>query len=241
MYCINFNGCRPQIVARIVKFCSKECMDIDAVSIKTAEQLYDVLDIRSAAELYGLTAEDLAKIDGFKEKKTANFLTAVEKSKNADLPHFINALCIDNVGRKTARDLAEAFGSIDALRGASVEKLIEIPDVGEIVAQSIVEYFAAHGEVVDRYKAIGIDPRYTLGGDGKLSGVKFVLTGTLPTYSRDEARAMIESVGGVVQTSVSKLTDFVVAGESAGSKLEKARKLGVKIIDENELLKLLNS
>ncbi len=241
LYCMNFNGCRPQIVARIVQFCSKECMDIDGVSIKTAEQLYYVLDIRSAAELYGLTAVDLAKIDGFKEKKTANFLTAVEKSKNTDLPHFINALCIDNVGRKTARDLADAFGSIDALRGASVEKLIEIPDVGEIVAQSIVEYFAAHGEVVDRYKAIGIDPRYTLGGDGKLSGVKFVLTGTLPTYSRDEARAMIESVGGVAQTSVSKLTDFVVAGESAGSKLEKARKLGVKIIDENELLKLLNS
>ncbi|MDE7464065.1 MAG: NAD-dependent DNA ligase LigA, partial [Clostridiales bacterium] len=241
LFCLNFYGCRPQIVARVVHFCSKECMDIDGVSIKTAEQLYDVLGLRSAAELYDLTADKLALLDGFKEKKINNFLAAVQKSKSQDLPHFINALCIDNVGRKTARDLAENFGSVDALRVASVEELVAIPDIGEIVAQSIVEYFGRHGDVVDRYKELGIDPKHAKREGGKLDGVKFVLTGTLPTLKRDEARAMIEKAGGVVQGSVSKLTDVVVAGEAAGSKLDKARELGKKIIDETELLNMLKA
>ena len=241
LFCPNFYGCRPQIVARIVQFCSKECMDIEGVSIKTAEQLYDVLGVRSATELYGLTKEDLSKIDGFKDKKTQNFINAVEKSKSVDLPHFINALCIENVGRKTARDLAERFGSIDALMSASAEELIAIPDVGEIVAQSIIDYFEKHAEVVEQYKRLGINPLYRVESGGKLSGVKFVLTGTLPTLSRDEARELIEKAGGVVQSSVSKLTDVVVAGENAGSKLDKARTLGKKIIDEAELLNMLNA
>lgn len=241
LFCPNFYGCRPQIVARIVQFCSKDCMDIEGVSIKTAEQLYDKLNLRSAAQLYDLTAEDLRRIDGFKDKKIANFLAAVNKSKEADLPHFINALCIDNVGRKTARDLSERFGSIDALRKASVEELVAVPDIGEIVAQSIADYFAQHSDVVDRYKALGIDPVYAVKTGGALDGVKFVLTGTLPTLTRDEARAMIESAGGVVLSSVSKLTDIVLAGENAGSKLEKARALGKKIISESELKDMLNT
>lgn len=241
IFCPNFYGCRPQIVARVVQFCSKECMDIEGISIKTAEQLYDTLGLRSAAELYDLTENELAKLDGFKDKKIQNFLSAVEKSKSQDLPHFINALCIDNVGRKTARDLAEHFCSIDALRAASVEELVAIPDIGDIVAQSIVEYFARHGEVVDRYKALGIDPKHEKKSAGKLDGIKFVLTGTLPTLKRDEARAMIEKAGGVVQGSVSKLTDIVVAGEAAGSKLDKAVALGKKIIDEIELINMLKA
>ena len=241
LFCPNFYGCRPQIVARIVQFCSKEFMDIEGVSIKTAEQLYDVLGVRSATELYGLTKDDLSQIDGYKDKKTQNFINAVEKSKSVDLPHFINALCIENVGRKTARDLAERFGSIDALMSASAEELIAIPDVGEIVAQSIIDYFEKHAEVVEQYKRLGINPLYRVESGGKLSGVKFVLTGTLPTLSRDEARELIEKAGGVVQSSVSKLTDVVVAGENAGSKLDKARTLGKKIIDEAELLNMLNA
>lgn len=241
LFCPNFYGCRQQIVARLVQFCSKECMDIEGVSIKTAEQLYDKLSVRSASQLYDLTAEDLSAIDGFKEKKTANFLSAVQNSKNADLPHFINALCIDNVGRKTARDLGAHFGSIDALRKASVDDLVKVPDVGEIVAQSVVDYFMRHGDVVDRYKAIGIDPKYEVKTGGALAGVKFVLTGTLPTLTRDEARSMIESAGGIVLSSVSKLTDIVLAGENAGSKLDKARSLGKKIISESEFKDMLNS
>ncbi len=240
LFCPNFYGCRQQIVARIVQFCSKECMDIDGISIKTAEQLYDILSVRSAAELYGLTASDLEKIDGFKDKKIYNFINAVQKSKSVDLAHFIGALCIDNVGRKTARDLAERFGSMDALRAATAEELVEIPDIGEVVAQSIVEYFEKHGEVVDRYRDIGIDPHYEK-KEGVLTGLKFVLTGSLPTLTRGEAKNMIERAGGIVQSGVSSATDIVVAGEAAGSKLEKARKLGKKIIDENELIDMINA
>ncbi len=241
LFCPNYYGCRPQIVARIVQFCSKECMDIDGISIKTAEQLYDVLGVRSATELYALDENDLSKIDGFKERKTENFLKAVQKSKSVDLPHFINALCIDNVGRKTARDLAEHFGSIDRLANATKEELVSIPDVGDIVAQSIIEYFERHAEVIERYKYLGIDPEYENNSGGVLGGLKFVLTGTLPNLSRDEARKMIESAGGIVQSSVSKLTDIVVAGENAGSKLDKANALGKKIIDETELKNMLNA
>ena len=215
-------------------------MDIDGISIKTAEQLYDILSVRSAAELYGLTASDLEKIDGFKDKKIYNFINAVQKSKSVDLAHFIGALCIDNVGRKTARDLAERFGSMDALRAATAEELVEIPDIGEVVAQSIVEYFEKHGEVVDRYRDIGIDPHYEK-KEGVLTGLKFVLTGSLPTLTRGEAKNMIERAGGIVQSGVSSATDIVVAGEAAGSKLEKARKLGKKIIDENELIDMINA
>ncbi len=241
LFCPNFYGCRQQVVARLVQFCSKECMDIDGVSVKTAEQLYDVLGVRSAAQLYDLTADDIARIDGFKEKKINNFLKAVQASKSADLPHFINALCIDNVGRKTARDLAEYFGSVSALRAASKDELTAIADIGETIAESIADYFMRHGDVVDRYKALGIDPVYSKVRGGVLDGMKFVLTGTLPTYSRDEARALIEAAGGIVQSSVSQKTDIVVAGEAAGSKLDKARALNKKIIDESELKNMLNA
>lgn len=241
LFCPNFYGCRAQVVARIEQFCAKECMDIEGVSIKTAEQLYDVLGVRSAAMLYDLKAADLEKIDGFKAKKISNFLSAVEKSKSVDLPHFINALCIDNVGRVTARDLAEHFGSIDALAAATIEELTAVPDVGEIVAQSIAEYFYRHGDVIEKYKSLGIDPTYVKRGGGKFTGIKFVLTGALSQFTRDEARALIEQNGGSVQSGVSKLTDIVVAGENAGSKLDKARALGKKIIDETKFKNMLNT
>ncbi len=241
LFCPNFYDCRAQAVARIEHFCAKECMDIDGVSIKTAEQLYDKLNVRAAYMLYDLTADDLKNIDGFKDKKTANFISAVQKSKTVDLPHFINALCIDNVGRVTARALAEHFGSIDALSRAQIDELVAIQDVGEIVAQSIAEYFERHADVIERFKRLGIDPVYEKRSGGKLSGLKFVLTGSLTRFTRDEARAAIEKEGGIVQSGVSKLTDIVIAGESAGSKLEKARALGKKIIDETQFVDLLNA
>lgn len=241
LFCPNFYGCRAQVVARIVHFCSKDCMDIDGVSIKTAEQLYDILGVRSAASLYDLTEQDLAKIDGFKDKKVANFLAAVQKSKSASLSQLINALCIDNVGRVIARTLAAHFGSIDGLISAAEEELVAIPDVGGIVAQSIIDYFAHHSDVVARYKQLGIDPTYKKQVGGKFDGVKFVLTGSLSEFTRDEARALIEAEGGIVQSSVSKQTDIVIAGESAGSKLKKAEELGKKIIDETEFKNMLNT
>ncbi|MDE5593570.1 MAG: NAD-dependent DNA ligase LigA, partial [Clostridiales bacterium] len=241
LFCPNFYGCRAQVVARIVQFCSKDCMDIDGVSIKTAEQLYDILGVRSPAELYELTSEQLARIDGFKDKKISNFINAVQESKAADLSHFISALCIENVGKVTARALAEHFGSIDALSKAGEEELTAIQDVGGIVAQSIVEYFSAHGELLSKYKELGINPVYAKKSDGKFSGLKFVLTGALQQFTRGDAAKLIEQNGGIVQSSVSKLTDIVVAGENAGSKLEKARALGKKIIDENQFKDMLNS
>ncbi|MCH5155189.1 MAG: NAD-dependent DNA ligase LigA [Clostridiales bacterium] len=241
LFCTNFYGCRAQIVARIVQFCSKDCMDIDGVSIKTAEQLYDILGVRSPAELYELTSEQLSLIDGFKDKKISNFINAVKASVNADLPHFISALCIENVGKVTARALSEHFGCIDALKAAGVEELTAIQDVGEVVAQSIVDYFAAHGELIQKYKKLGIDPIYAKKAGGKFDGIKFVLTGTLQEFTRGDAAKLIEQNGGIVQSSVSKLTDIVVAGENAGSKLDKARSLGKKIIDESQFKDMLNS
>lgn len=241
LFCQNFYGCRSQVVARVVHFCAKDCMDIDGVSIKTAEQLYDILGVRSAASLYDLTADDLKKIDGFKDKKIANFLAAVQKSKSASLAQLINALCIDNVGRVIARTLAEHFGSIDGLIAATEEELIAIPDVGGIVAQSIIDYFARHADVVERYKQLGINPVHKKQTGGKFDGVKFVLTGTLSEFSRDEARRLIEAEGGIVQSAVSKQTDIAVAGESAGSKLKKAEALGKKIIDETQFKNMLNT
>lgn len=241
LFCQNFYGCRSQVVARVVHFCAKDCMDIDGVSIKTAEQLYDILGVRSAASLYDLTADDLKKIDGFKDKKIANFLAAVQKSKSASLAQLINALCIDNVGRVIARTLAEHFGSIDGLIAATEEELIAIPDIGGIVAQSIIDYFARHADVVERYKQLGINPVHKKQTGGKFDGVKFVLTGTLSEFSRDEARRLIEAEGGIVQSAVSKQTDIVVAGESAGSKLKKAEALGKKIIDETQFKNMLNT
>lgn len=241
LFCNNFYGCRAQVVARIEHFCEKECMDIDGVSIKTAEQLFDKLGVHSAYMLYDLGADDLCKIDGFKDKKISNFINAVAKSKAVDLPHFINALCIDNVGRVTAKALAEHFGSVDALMSAEVAELTQIKDVGEIVAQSVCDYFKRHADVIARFKALGIDPVYDKTDGGAFVGIKFVLTGGLSEMTRDEARSAIESRGGTVQSSVSKLTDIVVAGENAGSKLEKARSLGVKIIDETQFINMLNA
>lgn len=217
-------------------------MDIRGISEKSIAQLYDSLGVRSLIDLYSLTADELKTLDGFKDKKAENFVSSIEKSKSVPLDRFINALGIENVGKKSAKDLARVFGSIDALAAASREQLLAVPDVGEVVADCIAQYFAKHAALIEKFKTIGIDPRYT-GSEEKqnLAGKTFVLTGTLAGYTRDEATAIIESRGAKVSGSVSKKTDYVLAGESAGSKLDKAARLGVKIIDENEFNSLLNS
>lgn len=242
IFCPNEYGCRPQVIGRFEHFTSKECMDIRGISEKSIAQLYDNLGVRSLIDLYSLTADELKTLDGFKDKKAENFVSSIEKSKSAPLDRFINALGIENVGKKSAKDLARVFGSIDALAAASREQLLAVPDVGEVVADCIAQYFAKHAALIEKFKTIGIDPRYT-GSEEKqnLAGKTFVLTGTLAGYTRDEATAIIESRGAKVSGSVSKKTDYVLAGESAGSKLDKAARLGVKIIDENEFNLLLNS
>lgn len=240
LFCPNEYGCKPQICGRIEYFCSKPCMDIDGVSEKTVERLHDVLGVSRAADLYRLTKDDLEKIEGFKDKKISNFLRSVEKSKEVKLASFINALGIPNVGRKTAEDLAEIYKSIDALASAGVEELTAVRDVGEIVAKSIVEFFSRHTETIDEFKSLGIDPHFVAPtGGGKLDGMNIVLTGKI-SMPRSKAQALIEENGGKVCSSVTKETNLVIAGEDAGSKLTKARSLGIKIIDENEFKRLLN-
>lgn len=242
LYCPNENGCPPQITGRIEHFVSKDCMDIRGISEKSVAQLYEKLGVRSVTDLYYLKAEDVAGLEGYKDKKIENFISSVEKSKSVPLDRFINALSIENVGKKTARDLALRFKSISALMNADRETLLEIEDIGEIVADSIMSYFGKHGALIEKFREIGIDPKIERqDAAGVFSGKKFVLTGTLPSYTRAEATKLIESAGGEVMSSVSKETDFVLAGDNAGSKLEKARQKGIKIISEKEFISLLNS
>ena len=234
LFCVNSLNCKPQIVLKLVHFCSKNACDIEGVSLKTADALYEVLGVNSIAQLFDLTAEDLLKLDKFKEKKVANVLAAIEKSKSVSLESLIFALGIENVGQKTAKDLAAKYGNLDNLAKATVEELTEMQDIGEIVAQSIVEYFANQSNLftIQKLKEKGIDPQYKK-QTGIFSGKKVVLTGSLEVFTRGQATALIESMGGEVQSSVSKTTTLVIAGEKAGSKKAKAEKLGIEIWDEN--------
>ena len=240
LFCMNRKSCRPQAVARIAHFASREAMDIEGLSEKTAAQLYDQAGIRETADLYRLTPMDFLMLDGFKEKKAANLSRSLEKSKHCDLDAFLFALGIPNVGRKTARDLAQAFGSLDRLKAAAPEELTAIPDIGEIVAGSITEYFSfpENTAMIDAMLAAGVRPKeLSRPAEGVFSGMSIVVTGTLPTLSRKEAEEMIRANGGNASSSVSKKTAFVIAGEEAGSKLTKAVSLGVEITDEAGFLK----
>ena len=242
LFCPNESGCPPQITGRIEHFVSKDCMDIRGISEKSVAQLYEKLDVRSVTDLYYLKADDVARLDGYKDKKIENFISSVEKSKSVPLDRFINALGIENVGKKTARDLALRFKSMNALMDAERETLLEIEDIGEVVADSITSYFGKHRALIEKFREIGIDPKIEQQtANGAFSGKKFVLTGTLPTYTRSKATKLIENAGGEVASSVSKDTDYVLAGDNAGSKLEKARQKGIKIISEKEFISLLNS
>lgn len=242
IYCPNEGDCPPQIIGRLTHFAEKDCMDIRGVSEKSIEGLHEKLGVRFPTDLYSLTRDDLARLEGFKDKKIDNFLASVEKSKSVPLDRFINALGIENIGKKSARDLAERFGSISELMKADEATLVEVDEIGDIVAESITSYFGKHGWLIEKFKEIGIDPKFNVvkPTGGVLTGKKLVLTGTLPTLTRTEATELIEKAGGTTSSSVSKSTDYVLAGENAGSKLDKARSLGVKIITENELLTMIN-
>ncbi len=240
LFCLNRQSCKPQAVARIAHFAGREAMDIDGLSEKTADLFYDRLDVRDPADLYHLTREQIRGLDGFLDRKTDNLLAALAKSRACDLDAFLFALGIPNVGRKTARDLANAFGSLDALKGAGAEALQAIPDVGATVAQSVIEFFSFEENLtmIRRLLEAGVTPRDTHAASGGVfSGLSIVVTGTLPTLSRREAEDLIRANGGNAASSVSKKTAFVVAGEAAGSKLTKAQSLGIEVIDEAELLR----
>ena len=240
LFCMNRESCRPQAVARLAHFAGREAMDIDGFSEKTAAQLYDLLSVRQPADLYALTPMDFLMLEGFKEKKAGNLMAALEKSKHCALDAFLFALGIPNVGRKTARDLAQRFGTLEKLKAADTASLTAIPDIGDIVAESIVEYFSfpENNRMIERLYAAGVKPvEIHATSSGPFSGMSIVVTGTLPTLSRKQAEDLIRSRGGSAAGSVSKKTAFVVVGEDAGSKLTKARSLGIETVDEAELIR----
>ena len=240
LFCMNRETCRPQAVARLAHFAGREAMDIEGFSEKTAGQLYDQMGVRQPADLYSLTPMDFLMLDGFKEKKAGNLNAALEKSKHCELDAFLFALGIPNVGRKTARDLAQRFGTLENLLSAKEEELMAIPDIGGIVAGSVTEYFSfpENIEMIERLIRAGVSPRgIQASTEGVFSGMSIVVTGTLPGLSRKQAEDLIRSRGGNAAGSVSKKTAFVVVGEDAGSKLTKAQNLGIETIDEAEFLR----
>jgi len=236
--------CPAQRKQALLHFAARRALDIEGLGDKLVDQLVDAGLVHSPADLYGLTVETLSGLERMGEKSAQNLVAAIENSKQTTLARFIFGLGIRNVGEATARDLARHFGKLDALLAADADSLQRVPDVGPVVAASIVAFLAeAHNrEIIERLRGAGVtwpegEPRDS--GPRTLAGKTLVLTGTLPTLTRDEAKALIEAAGGKVAGSVSKKTDFVVAGEEAGSKLEKALELGVAVIDEAELMKLL--
>lgn len=241
LYCPNRNGCSEQIVARLELYCSKDGADIEGLSEKTLKLFYEKLGVISPDGLYALKTSQLMELEGFKEKKAAKITDSIEKSKEMSLPAFLYALGIENVGTKTAADLAERYGSLEKIMQASVEELTAIEDIGEVVAGSIKDYFsdAENVKMIGRLFAAGVKPIYSEKKEGIFSGMKFVLTGELEGLVRSEAKKLIEEEGGEVMSSVTKNTDIVVAGENAGAKLEKALKLNVEIWDKARLIKEL--
>ena len=236
--------CSAQCKQALWHFASRKAMDIDGLGEKLVEQLVDEGIVRTPADMYQLDLAKLTALERMAEKSAGNLLAAIEASKNTTLPRFVYALGIRNVGEATAKDLARHFGDIDALIHADIEQLLAVPDVGPVVAQSIVDFFAeAHNvEVIEQLRAAGVNwpaIEKLSSSNTKLAGKTFVLTGTLPTLSRDEAKARLEAAGAKVAGSVSKKTDYVVAGTEAGSKLVKAQELGISVLDEAQMLELL--
>lgn len=233
--------CPAQRKQALIHFASRRAMDIDGLGDKLVDQLVDGSVVRTPADLYKMGLLALANLARMAERSASNLLAAIEKSKQTTLARFIYALGIRNVGETTARDLARHFGSLDRILAADEESLMQVSDVGPVVAQCVQQFCAEpHNlEVIEQLRAAGVVwPETPAEGIerphavGALAGKVFVLTGTLPTLTRDEARAMIEAAGGRVNASVSKKTDYVLAGADAGSKLEKASSLGVEVIDE---------
>lgn len=242
LFCPN-TLCKPRIVAKLDHYASKNAMNIDGFSESTAQLLIDKKGVQNFSDLYKLSAEDFADLDGFKDKKISNLLEAIEKSKTPTLDAFIFAIGIGGVGRVAAKDLATRFTCMENLQNATVEELTAMENIGEITASAITAYFQDEENIKElvRLQEVGVAPTYSAEKkEGVFSGESVVLTGSLQNFKRSEAQKLIEARGGVCQSSVTTKTTLVVAGEEAGSKLEKAKKLNIKIIDEEEFKTMLD-
>jgi DNA ligase (NAD+) len=236
--------CAAQRKEAILHFAARRALDIEGLGDKLVEQLVDAQLIRTLPDLYKLGFATLAGLDRMADKSAANIVAALEASKQTTLPRFLFGLGIRHVGESTAKDLAKHFGKLDAIMDATEAELLEVNDVGPVVASSLRTFFdqAHNREVVEQLRASGVtwaEGEPAARTPRPLAGKTFVITGTLPTLSRDEAKDKLEAAGAKVAGSVSKKTDCVVAGAEAGSKLDKAQALGVKVIDEEGLLAIL--
>ncbi len=239
IFCPNSLSCKPQLVARLVHFASRDAMNIEGFSEKTAEKLLEELDIKDLPEIYEVKYEDLIKLEGFKEKKSNNLLEAIERSKNTSLASFIYALGIRNVGIKTASDLAHHYKSLDNLKRANGEELLGVGDIGPIIADNVIEFFQDEEilKAIDKLLSEGVNPIYeeVETTESIFTDKTVVITGSIEGLSRNVIKEAVEKMGGKVSASVSKKTDYVIVGADPGSKYTKAVELGIEIIDEERL------
>jgi len=241
LYCENSN-CPQQITAKIEFWVSKDAMDIENIGPAIIQQLYDGNFIKNAIDLYKLTMQDFMQLDGVKEKSAYNMYTSVQESKTRPLNRLLTALGIRHIGKESADIITQEFATLDDLRNAEKETIAKINGVGGKMAESIYEFFhdESNLKLLDELKELGINPTSkAVAKSDKLGGKTFVLTGTLQNMTRDEASELIKLNGGKTSSSVSKKTDFVLAGENAGSKLDKAQNLGVIILTEAEFLEMI--
>lgn len=240
-FCENTLSCKPQLVKSIVHYSGRDAMNIDGLSEKTVEQLFEKLDLRDVSALYSLTKEELMSLDKVKDKKADNLLKAINDSRHRELHSFLYALGIPNVGISTARDLEKTFETLDNVMKATKEELLNVNDVGEIVADSILEYFKSEKirEEIERLlQVVEIKSVKQEAVESPFTGKTVVLTGTMEKYGRKDAEEKLIALGAKVSSSVSKKTDYVIYGTEAGSKLDKAMALGVKTLTEEEFLDL---
>ncbi len=244
LFCVNHKHCYEQIVDRLTQFVSRNAFNIEGLSEKTLNQLYQKFDLSYPYELFTITESMLSQLEGFKEKKINNLINSLEKSKNIDWSNFIFSLGILYVGDKTAFVLSKKYNSIEELKSATFEELISIDDVGEIVANSIIEYFQDKDNLtnIDKLIELGVKINFSNNNteENYFTNKTIVLTGALSSFSRPELTKILLSYGANVTSSVSKKTDLVIAGKDAGSKLDKARDLNIEIIDEDTLTNLLS-
>jgi DNA ligase (NAD+) len=244
LFCLN-RACKPQVIARLTHFCSRDAMNIESLSEKTLETLHEYLGVREPQDLYALLPAKLIGLPGFQEKKVEKLMDALQVSRDCQLDAFLFAIGIPNIGRATARDIALAFGTLGKVRTAKLDELTAIPSVGEVVAGSILQFFAqpVNQEMIAALISSGVVPRDMpqAASGGVLQGRNFVLTGNLPGLSRQQAEDLISRHGGIISTSVSRKTSYLLLGENPGSKLGKAQSLGIPILDEGAFMALVNN